>query len=186
MTLFEYLAIAYALLLSLAAVRLLNGLSHAMSPPRRYWVHVSWLWLMLFSALLLFWQHWSTHALEWTFLTFVMNLAGPGVIYFLACTIVPDEPRRVESWRDHYFAARRQFFGGLCAWAVLMLTNTTLLLGVPLLHPSRAIPAGLMIVGLSGFSTDRPVVHAVIPIAVLTIALFAAAILLQPGSLASV
>jgi len=184
MTLFEYLAIAYALVLSLAAVRLLNGLSHSMSAARRYWVHASWLWLMLFSVLLLFWQHWSTHDLEWTFLTFAMNLAGPGILYFLACTIVPDEAKGIDSWRDHYFAARRQFFGGLCAWALLMVLNTTLLLGVPLVHRSRLIPLGLMLVGVSGLTTDRPAVHAAIPMAVLAIAIFAVAILLQPGSLA--
>ena len=155
-----------------------------MSAARRYWVHVAWLWLMLFSALLLFWHRWSTQDLEWTFLTFAMNLAGPGIIYFLASTIVPDEPRAVDSWRDHYFSARRQFFGGLFAWAVLMVANTNLLLGVPLLHPSRLIPFGLMLVGSSGLSTDRPIVHAVIPIAVLAIVAIAVVILLQPGSLA--
>ena len=93
MILFEYLAIAYGLLLSLSAVRLLNGLSHVLHSARRYWTHAIWACLLLVSALLLFWQHWSTINVQWTFLTFVMNLAGPGMIYFLACTLIPDEAR---------------------------------------------------------------------------------------------
>jgi hypothetical protein len=84
MTLFEYLAIAYGLLLSLSAVRLLNGLSNVLHSARRYWTHALWVCVLLLAALLMFWQHWSTLNVEWTFLTFVMNLAGPGMIYFLA------------------------------------------------------------------------------------------------------
>ena len=53
MTLFEYLAIAYGLLLSLSGVRLLNGLSHTMQASRRYWAHAIWVCLLLFSCRLL-------------------------------------------------------------------------------------------------------------------------------------
>jgi NADH:ubiquinone oxidoreductase subunit 6 (subunit J) len=185
MTLFEYLAIAYALLLSLAAVRLLNGLSQVLHAARRYWAHAIWVCLLLFSALLLFWQHWSTLEVEWTFLTFAMNLAGPGMVYFLACTIIPDDAKGVDSWREYYFSIRRQFFGGLCAWSILMVINTTLILGVPLLHRSRIIPLGLMILGLSGLSTDSPRVHACILLGLSFVLIAAVVILLQPGALAS-
>ena len=185
MTLFEYLAIAYALLLSLSAVRLLNGLSHVMHATRRYWTHATWACLLLFSALLLFWQHWSTLDVQWTFLTFAMNLAGPGMIYFLACTLIPDDAKGVDSWRDYYFSIRRQFFGGLCVWSVIMVVNTTLILDVPLLHRSRIIPLGLMLLGLSGLATDSPRIHASILLGLLFILIFAVMILLQPGALAS-
>jgi len=185
MTLFEYLAIAYALLLSLSAVRLLNGLSHVMHTQRRYWAHATWACLLLFSALLLFWQHWSTLDVQWTFLTFVMNLAGPGMIYFLSCTLIPDEAKSVDSWRDYYFSIRRQFFGALCVWSVIMVINTTLILGVPLLHNSRIIPVGLMVLGLSGLSTDSSRVHASILLGLLLILIIAVVILMQPGALAN-
>lgn len=185
MTLFEYLAIAYGLLLSLACVRLLNGLSHVLYSAHKYWTHAIWSCLLLFFGLLLFWQHWSTLNVEWTFLTFMMNLAGPGMIYFLACTLIPDEARGVDSWRDYYFSVRRQFFGGLCIWSVIMVVNTTLILGVPLLHRSRIIPIGLMLLGLLGLSTDSPRVHAGILVGVLVVAITAAVILLQPGALAN-
>lgn len=38
MTLFEYLAIAFSLVLSSSAMRLIRALSHALQRDRRYWV----------------------------------------------------------------------------------------------------------------------------------------------------
>jgi hypothetical protein len=40
MTLFEYLAIAFGLLFSMTALRLVGGLPAALDPDRRFWVHV--------------------------------------------------------------------------------------------------------------------------------------------------
>lgn len=40
MTLFEYLVAAFALLYSLAALRLIGGISVALAPSRRYWPHL--------------------------------------------------------------------------------------------------------------------------------------------------
>ena len=114
-----------------------------------------------------------------------MNLAGPGMVYFLACTLIPDEAKGVDSWRDYFFSVRRQFFGGLCVWSVLMVANTTLILDVPLVHRSRIIPIGLMLLGLSGLSTDSPRIHAGIILGLLFVLAVAVAILLQPGALAS-
>lgn len=185
MTLFEYLAAAYALLLGLGVVRLLDGLSHVLHARRRYWAHATWVCLMIFSSLLLFWQHWSTLEVEWTFLSFLMNLAGPAMVYFLSCTLIPDNAEGVNSWRDYYFSIRRQFFGGLCVWSVFMFINTSLILNVPLLHLSRIIPSGLMLLGLSGLSTDKPKNHAYILLGLLCVLLVAVAILLRPGALAS-
>lgn len=185
MTLFEYLSIAYALLLSLGAVRLLNGVSHVMHAGRVYWVHATWVVLALLFSLLLFWHHWSNRDLEWTFLTFTINLAGPGMIYFLSCTLVPDDAKDVDSWRDHYFSVRRLYFGGLCAWSVLMSINSSLILEVPLLDRSRIIPAGLMLVGVSGLATDKSRNHAYILVGALLVLLIAVVILMRPGALSA-
>jgi hypothetical protein len=185
MSLFEYLAIAYSLVLSFAAVRLVSGLPHAIDVGRRYWVHVAYVCLGLFAALGLFWAHWSTRDLEWTFVTFVVNLAGPGIVYFLSCTIVPDDPSSVQSWRDYFFSVRRRYFGGLCIWAALMVANTTLLLEAPLLHPSRIIQVGLLGLGLAGLSSDNPRFHALILGFGVLVALAAASVVLRPGALAA-
>ena len=46
MTIFEYLSVSISILLSLAIVRLLNGLPHLTTSPKRYWVHVGWVILI--------------------------------------------------------------------------------------------------------------------------------------------
>jgi hypothetical protein len=66
-------------------------------------------------------------------------LAGPGAVYFLACTLVPDEPSSIGSWRPYFSSVRRQYFIGFCLWSVLQIANTTVLLKVPLLHPFRLV-----------------------------------------------
>jgi hypothetical protein len=140
-TLFEYLAIAYSLVLSFAAIRLVAGLPHAIDPSRRYWVHVAYVCAGVFAALALFWAHWSTREVAWTFPGFVVNLAGPGIVYFLSCTMIPDDPSAVRSWRDYFFSVRRRYFGGLCVWAVIMVVNTTFFLDAPLVFCSSGAPS---------------------------------------------
>ena len=185
MTLFEYLAIAYSLVLSFAAIRLVAGLPHAIESGRRYHVHVAYVCGGIFAALALFWAHWSTREVAWTFPGFLLNLAGPGVVYFLACTIIPDEPSAVRSWRDYFFSVRRRYFGGICVWAIIMAVNTTFFLDAPLVHPSRAIQTGLMAFGVAGLASDNPRYHALLLVGGAVVVAAATAILLQPGSLAS-
>lgn len=184
MTLFEYLAIAYSLVLSFAAIRLVGGLPHAIDSGRRYWVHLAYVCGGILAALGLFWAHWSTRDVDWTFPGFLLNLAGPGIVYFLSCTIVPDEPSTVRSWRDYFFSVRLKYFGGLCVWAVIMVVNTTIFLKAPLVHPSRAMAAGFLVLGVAGLASDSPRYHALLLIWLGVVALVAVAALLRPGSLA--
>jgi quercetin dioxygenase-like cupin family protein len=184
MTLFEYLSIAYSLVFSFAVIRLVAGLPHAIDPSRRYWIHVVHVCLGIFAALALFWAHWSTREVAWSFPAFLVNLAGPGMIYFLSCTLVPDEPSSVQSWHDYFFSARRKYFGGLCIWAVIMAVNTTIFFGASPLHPLRVIQVGLLGVGLAGLASDRPATHRLILTGVAVVAIIAAVVLLRPGTLA--
>ncbi len=101
MSLFEYLAIAFSLVFSFSALRLVSGLPHALDPSRRYAVHLSHVLLMLFLTPALFWTFWVFHDREWNFLRFLSVLAPPALIYFLACTLVPDTPSSVSSWRSY-------------------------------------------------------------------------------------
>jgi hypothetical protein len=184
-TLFEYLAIAYSLVLSFAAIRLVAGLPHAIDSSRRYWVHVAYVCGGIFAALALFWAHWSTREVAWTFPGFLVNLAGPGIVYFLSCTIIPDEPSAVRSWHDYFFSVRHRYFGGLCVWAVIMFVNTTFFLNAPLVHPSRAIQVGLVIFGVAGLTSDNPRYHALLLAWGAIVVAVVVAILLRPGSLAA-
>ena len=185
MTLFEYLAIAYSLVLSFAAIRLMAGLPHAIDSSRRYWVHLAYVCAGIFAALGLFWGHWSTRDLAWTFPGFLVNLAGPGIVYFLSCTIIPDEPSAVRSWHDYFFSVRRRYFAGLCVWAVIMVVNAAVFLNAPLVHPSRAIQVGLMALGVAGLASDSPRYHAFLLAWAAILVAAVVFVLLRPGSLAA-
>ena len=182
---FEYLAIAYSLVFSFAAIRLVAGLPHVVASSQRYYVHVSHVLLMLFSTVALFWAFWSFRDLQWNLFSFVSLLAGPGVLYFLACTLIPDEPSAVGSWRSYFYSVRRQYFVGLCLGSVLQVMNTTILLKMSVLHPFRVVQLLIFAMGIVGSTTDSPQIQRIIAIGSWVVAAIAGLLLLVPGSLAA-
>lgn len=184
-TLFEYLAIAYSLVFSFAALRLVAGLPHAMDPARRYSTHVIYVCMSIFATTALFWTFWSSREAEWTFPRFLLQLSGPGMVYYLACVLIPDQPSLVESWQDYFFSVRSRYFGGLCIWAVVMMFNSTLLLDTPLLHPVRLVQVGVLTLGVAGLASDDPRVHRLILVWGALLVVLATVVLLRPGPLAA-
>jgi len=164
MTLFEYLVAAFALLYSLAALRLIGGISVALSPARRYWPH-----LLLTSSLLLqtaagFWAFWSLREVQWDFLGFVVALFAVGTLCYLAAVLVPENAGDVPSWRAHYSAVRHRWYGGLATYSVAMAMNATVNLGFPLVHPSRAIHTVALGLGVVGMVSSHDRVHEVLAV----------------------
>lgn len=164
MTLFEYLVAAFALLYSLAALRLIGGISVALAPDRRYWPHL----VLTFSLLLMiaggFWTFWSLRDVEWTFLGFLIALTIAGTVYYLAAVLIPENAGEVLSWRVHYSAMRRRWYAGLALLAIGMAINATVNLGFPLVHPSRGIQASSLSLGIVGVLSSDDRVHAVLVI----------------------
>ena len=164
MTLFEYLTVAFSLVYSLAALRLIGGISVAIAPARRYWTHL----LMTLALLLMiaggFWTFWSLRDVSWTFVGFLVALSVAGLLYYLAAVLIPESPGSVSSWRDHYSAVRRRWYMGWSLWAVVIAVNATVNLGFPLAHPSRAIQAASLIVGIVGATSSRDRVHEILAV----------------------
>lgn len=166
MTLFEYLVAAFALLYSLAALRLIGGISAALTSGRRYWPHL----VLTLSLLLMiaggFWTFWSLREVEWTFLGFLIAVAIVGTVYFQAAVLVPENPGQVQSWRAHYTAVRGRFYIGLALLALGMAANATVNLGFPLVHPSRSIQAFSLTMGIVGALSRHDRVHAILAVLV--------------------
>ena len=182
MTLFEYLTIAFGLLYSISALRLVGGLPAATAPDRRYWVH-----LLLTLALLLliasgFWTFWSLRDVVWTFLGFLLSLMVVAALYYCAAVLVPENPGQVTSWRAHYFAVRRRWYAGFMLWAVAIALNASVNLGMSLTHPLRGVQLVALGVGTVGVASSSPRVHAglVLLFAVLVVG-FSLSIGLNPG-----
>ncbi len=162
MTLHEYLAIAYSLVFSLAAVRLVSGLPYAVERESRYIVHLAYVAAALFAIAADFWAQWEARDAVWTFPRFLLQLTGPGTLYFLACTLIPDNPAAVRSWQEHFFAFRKRIFGTLCVWAFVLTVNATVFTNLPWAHPFRALHLGILGLGMAGLATDRPRAHVMI------------------------
>jgi hypothetical protein len=181
-TLFEYLAIAYGLLFSLAALRILGGLPYAVEKARRYWVHLAMTLVLLLAVIGAFWTLWSLRDIRWTFSRFLLVLTIPGILYYLAALAIPENPEQVESWGDHYYTVHRRFFAGFALWGAVAAVNASVNLGLALTHPSRAVHATAMIFGVVGAASSSPRVHAgIATLAYVAWALWALTTGMSPG-----
>ena len=160
MTLFEYLAIAFSLLYSLAALRLLGGLPSALDRRRRHPLHFGLCLVILFMVTISFWMFWSLRDVQWTFTGFLAALAIPGAFYYSAAVLIPENPAEVASWRDHYFDVHGAVFGGLAIWALAAATSASVNLGMGLAHPARLVHVTALSIGLIGAMSSSYRVHA--------------------------
>jgi hypothetical protein len=184
MTLFEYLAIAFSLVFSFAAMRLVGGLPHALASERRYWVHIVLVLLQLLATAAIFWIFWSYREVEWTFPRFLLVLSIPILVYINACALIPEAPASVANWRDYYFSVCRRYFIGVAIWTVLVAVAGTFVLGLAVIHPIRVPQIIFLTTGIVGASTANPRVHAGIALCFLiTTPIMTLLLLSAPGSL---
>jgi hypothetical protein len=183
MTLFEYLAIAYSLVLSFAVLRVLPGIPFAMASERRYWVHLVFVGVQLLVTAVAFWNGWALREATWTLPKFILFLSAPSLIYFNACTLMPEQASSVHSWRTYYFSVRRRYFMGVIAHTVVATAAIVLVLDLPLFHPTR-VPALAGIAGaVVGASSSSARVHAVLATVLISLIVIAGAtVFLEPGS----
>jgi hypothetical protein len=157
-----------------------------MVPERRYWPHAIWLVCVLLVAAVLWWNFWSFKDVHWNFLRFLLTLFIAASIYLQAAALVPESPGSVQSWREHFFAARKRFFVALASCFLLIAFNSWLLLDLPMAHPARVIQALAFGFALSGAISAHEGWHRALPVIFLALVSIAAvALFLQPGSLAS-
>ena len=159
MTQFEYLAIAYSLVISFAVVRAASVLPHVFESDRRYWVHTAWVLGNLVTSLLIFWNFWSYREVEWTLGRFALILTLPTALYVLASILSPDDPAQVESWRKYYYSVRVRIFVAAIAYSVVILMVSTFVLEMPILHPFRLVQLLFLGASIAGALSDRPAVH---------------------------
>jgi hypothetical protein len=184
MTLFEYLAIAFSLILSSSALRLIRGLSWSLNRDRRYWVHSCLVVNQLGVTLSIFWVYWSYRDVEWTFPFFVAALASPCLVYAAACALVPEDPAGVDDWRAYYYSSRKRFYSCAIAWALVAAFDATVILGMSWSHPARAFQALALGASAAGLATPSPRVHAAIALVFLVaVATSAGTIAFRAGSL---
>jgi hypothetical protein len=185
MTLFEYLAAAYTLLLSFAVARLVFGLPSAIPQDRRYWVHLVFVAGFAFLLAALFWNFWSLRDVAWTFPRFLLILSAPVLALLMASTLIPGSPDNVESWRDFYYSVRLTYFSAWIVLSFLLVIISTVLVDMPFTHPARLAELTLAAIGVVGVSSSNPRVHGAMAICAIGLAAFASSVVFfEPGSLA--
>ena len=162
MTLFEYLAIAFSLVYSLAALRLLGGLPSALDPRRRSLLHLLLSLTILYVVTISFWVFWSLRDVAWTFGGFLIALTIPGTLYYCAAVLIPENPEDVASWDTHYFAVHRRCYGGLALWAAAAALSAGVNLGMDIAHPARLVQGTALTIGVVGASATTRRVHVVL------------------------
>ncbi len=182
MTLFEYISVAFSIVLSLGAATLLGALRRVFTPGRRYWVHAAWVVTTLFMHAIAWWALWSFSAVEsWTLPTFLLVLLQPAVLYLVASLLVGDEPATTESWREHFFRTRRWFFSARAVYMAAIIIASWQVLDVELTHPSRLFGASHIALSIVGIGTSSERAHALLVVASALLTLGAAgAIFLAP------
>ena len=135
MTLFEYLAAGFVLILSFAVMRGMSGVPYALRPVARHWVHFAYVSIALANCLITFWVFWFTRDVEWTFFRFVIALLVPILFYVQVSLLVPQDPSTVSSWEAHFFGVRIPFFATGAATFLMVAISHQTLLGISALHP---------------------------------------------------
>ena len=173
MTLFEYISVAIAIVVSFGVVRLLDGFSHAVDRDRRYWPHLVWVGLKLLQHFNVWWLLWASRDVSWDYGRFLAQLGPPLILYLQATALVTSSPQSVESWRAHFYAIRRRFFGLNFFFGFASMLAGLVAAGpeVGWIPPLSAVAGavGIAVLSTVGLMSDSHRVHsAVALIAVLT------------------
>ena len=184
MTIFEYLAIAYSLIFSLAAVRLVAGLPHALDR-----THIR-----------------GARRPRWTS---ALCHRGPLLVSMVCAGRGVDLPEisAPTRWAWHnllsglHDSSRRPRCGpvlaavllldpsavlrrAVCVWALVLAVNATVFTGLPFLHPIRGVQLGILAAGVLGLSTDRSAAHLSILVGAALLVALATVLLYSAGPLA--
>ena len=156
MTLFEYISVAFSVVLSLSAAQLLSNIRPLLDPTRRDWIHGLWVVHLLVLHVVVWWSGWAFRDVSWNLGSFSLALSVPALLFVAANALVPSD--RSGSLREHFLANRVQFF---TARGVLVLSSyafSFFFLGTPLLASVRL--SGVFILGICAVgivSTSRRV-----------------------------
>ena len=164
-TLFEYLAAGYVLMLSFAVLRAMSGVPHAVGSGGRHWVHVSWLAVALVMCLVAFWAFWPYRAVDWNAFRFMNALAIPALLYSFTSVLIPLDPSAVASWREHFYRVRSRLFATGTGFMVAVTISNQTALGVSPTHPSQLGNYALIMMFLTGLAVPKPFAQAVLALA---------------------
>lgn len=181
MTLFEYIAVATSIILSLSVVRLLDALPYAFAAERRSWVHAGFVIVVLWAAAHYWWVSWSFAGVEsWTYPKFLLFLAVPALLYSLAKTLAAPDPSVISSFSDHFQRVHRRFFLLFAAYMLALQLGSWVILDVPVFHPLRGIQLLVFLALASAAYLEKPRYHGAVLVFLLAVLLLTTVRLIAP------
>lgn len=116
MNTFDYLMVLVSIVMGLAITNVLNRLAVVVTARERvdfYWPPIAWAIWIFFISVQHWWAQWSVHHVQhWNFLTFVMSLLDPVLLFLLSALVLPErEEDGVIDLGQWYYRNRVWFFG---------------------------------------------------------------------------
>jgi hypothetical protein len=163
MSQFEFVMTVVSVFMSFGVVRLLDGLRSTLSAGRRYWVHSSWVVIRLASYVVLWWGSWAIRDFEsWNLLMFSLWLVPFGLLYLQSTALVTTRPNDIQDWRIHFYGIRTWFFATNVFFIMSLFLTTSVLGGVPILHPMSISYLIILTISVAGYFSDSHKVQAAI------------------------
>ncbi len=111
---YEYLTVFVSVILGLAVVHILSGVSLIMDTRVRErvdWIHAVWTANVFITTLLVWWFNFSLTAVqEWTMLHFLNLVAYAVVLYLMSGLLYPVRGAEIIDFRAHFECNRPRFF----------------------------------------------------------------------------
>lgn len=150
-SLFEYISVSIAIVLSFGVVRLLDGAPSAFAQGRRYWPHSLWLAIKFLHHFMIWWSVWGIRNANWDFMSFFAQLAPPVVLYLQASALVTSSADAITDWRTHFYGVRKRFFGLNIAFALAVPFSASLAMGRLPAGSPVLVSAAIIALSILGF-----------------------------------
>jgi hypothetical protein len=146
MDVFNYIAVAFSIIIGLGLSYLLDGISKVIQHNQRiqlYWIHSLWVIIVILLHLQFWFAFWEYHKLEvWSYSTFITTLLAPMALFIVADLLFPDITVETETklnLKSHFFSNKIWIFSVLAIYSLLVILYANILReGGNWLQPSNA------------------------------------------------
>ena len=150
MTLFEYLAVAFSIVLGFSLTHLLGRVRSVFEPGRRHAVHITFFFFLVLLHPQLWWALWDLHdEAPWNLFTFFYTLVGPALLYLIATSVVPIDRSTNLSWEEHFGSSRPWIYGFTAAYMLWAIGEVYWVFGISLFHPYRVVQTSLFLIAMA-------------------------------------
>ena len=184
MTLFEYISVAISIVLSLSVAQILVNLRAVFRRDIRYWVHASWVIILIYIHIIVWWGFWAYQEVEsWNLIKFGLVLFNPGVLFVATTALVTDRAKTQSTWEQHFFESRRSFFLIFLLLPVGAVLRNWVLIGLPIIAKIHIPDALMTTIAVIGLACQSRRVHTVLAITAIFLMIAVTVFFyLQPGA----